>query len=353
MQNSITVSGEKNGMKLSFIPYDLQLKHTFSISGFSRSVTPGVLVEIYYEGVTGYGEASMPPYLGESKESVLNFLSKVNISQFADPLKIEEVLDYIDKIAPGNYAAKASVDIALHDLAGKLLGKPWFRIWELDPLEAPYTSMTIGIDKPSIVSEKVKEANEFKILKIKLGSGNDKEMINTVREVTDKPLFVDVNQGWTDRVHALEMAHWLKERNVVLLEQPMPAERLDDLAWLTANSPLPVIADEGIKTLDDLNQRKEFYSGINIKLMKCGGLHNAYQILQIARKAGMKIMIGCMTETSCAVSAAAQLSPAADWADLDGNHLIANDCFEGVAIIGGKISLNEEPGIGLLGKRNC
>jgi len=337
-------------MKLSFIPYKLKLKHTFTLSVSSRTTTPVVLTQIEYDGGKGFGEASMPPYLGESHESVMKFLSQVNLSQFTDPFLIEDIVAYLDGVSPGNYAAKASVDIALHDLVGKLLGKPWFRLWDLDPAKTPFSSFTIGIDAPEVVRQKVAEAEPYKILKVKLGIGNDKEMIETIRSVCTKPLCVDVNQGWKDRNYALEMAHWLKENNVIFLEQPMPKEMIDDIAWLTQNSPLPVIADEALQTLDDLFSLKGVYSAINIKLMKCGGMNAAYKMALMAREMDMKVMIGCMTETSCAISAAAQLSPLAHWADLDGNLLISNDCYDGITINDGKVTLNERPGIGVIAK---
>ena len=337
-------------LKLQFRPYDLQLKHVFTISSNSRTTTPVVLTEIDYDGIKGYGEASMPPYLGESHETVLKFLSLVDLLQFKDPFLIEDILSYIDKVMPGNYAAKASVDIALHDLVGKLAGKPWFRLWGLNPAKTPFTSFTIGIDKPEVVKQKVTEAEIYRVLKVKLGGGNDKEMIETVRMMTNKPVCVDVNQGWTDRNYALEMAHWLKEQNVFFVEQPMPKNQIEDIAWLTQNSPLPIIADEALQTLSDLLPMKGLYSGINIKLMKCGGMSAAWKMAQMAKLMGMKVMIGCMTETSCAVSAAAQLSPVADWADLDGNLLINNDCYDGMTISDGKVTLNEKPGIGVTEK---
>jgi L-alanine-DL-glutamate epimerase-like enolase superfamily enzyme len=337
-------------LKLKFRPYDLQLKHVFTISSNSRTTTPVVLTEIDYDGIKGYGEASMPPYLGESHETVLKFLSSVDLLQFKDPFLIEDILSYVDGVMPGNYAAKASVDIALHDLVGKLVGQPWFRLWGLDPAKTPFTSFTIGIDKPEVVKQKVTEADIYKVLKVKLGGGNDKEMIETVRMMTNKPVCVDVNQGWTDRNYALEMAHWLKEKNVFFIEQPMPKNQIEDIAWLTQNSPLPIIADEALQTINDLLPMKGLYSGINIKLMKCGGMNAAWKMAQMAKLMGMKVMIGCMTETSCAVSAAAQLSPVADWADLDGNLLINNDCYDGITISEGKVTLNDKPGIGVIEK---
>ena len=306
-----------------------------------------MLTELEFENIVGYGEASMPPYLGENHETAGSFLSKVDLTQFESPFLMEDILTYVDQLVPGNYAAKASVDIALHDLVGKIMKQPWYKIWGLNPDRTPNTSFTIGIDKPEVVKTKVREAAPYKILKVKLGQGNDKEMIEAVRSETDKPICVDINQGWTDRIMALEMAHWLKDQGVVFIEQPMSKASVDDIAWLTQNSPLPIIADEAIQTISDFRNVQGAYSGINVKLMKCGGLRAAYIMIKMARALGMKVMIGCMTETSCAVSAAAQLSPLADWADLDGNLLIDNDVFEGVTISDGKIILPDRPGIGI------
>jgi len=334
-------------MKLSFRPYDLQMRHTFTVSGFSRNITPVVLTEIDYEGFTGYGEACVPPYLGESQESVISFLKKVDLDQFNDPFLLEDILEYVDAVEEGNRAAKAAVDIALHDLIGKLVDKPLYKLWGLNPEHTPMTSFTIGIDTPDVVKMKTEEASRFKVLKVKLGGGNDREMINTVRSVTDVPLYVDVNQGWKDKHEALEMIHWLSEQGIEFVEQPMPKEQVDDIAWLTENSPLPVIADEAFQRISDVYGFKGVYSGINIKLMKSTGLREAHKMITVARALDMHVMMGCMTETSCAVSAAAQLSPLVDWADLDGNLLISNDIFEGVKVIEGKVTLNDLPGIGI------
>lgn len=341
----------KNGgarMVLSFEPYELKLQHTFTVASYSRTTTPDVQVRIGFDGFTGYGEASMPPYLGQSVESVTRFLKKVDLGKFKDPFQIDDILSYVDGINDGDTAAKAAVDIALHDLVGKLMGVPWYRIWGLNPEKAPNTTFTIGIDKPEVVREKTEEcAGKFKILKVKVGLDNDKEMIQTIREITDLPIAVDANQGWKDKNQALEMIHWLKEQGVVMVEQPMPKEMLDENAWLTERSPLPTFADEAIQRLADIPGIKGAYTGINIKLMKCTGMREAMKMLTYARAEGMKVMVGCMTETSCAVSAAAQLSPAVDFADLDGNLLIANDKFEGMTVVNGRISLPDRPGIGL------
>ena len=337
-------------LELKFAPYTLQLKHAFTLSTSSRTTTPVMLTEIEYDGITGYGEASMPPYLGESHESVAKFLSLLNLSQFSDPFLLVDILEYVDGVMPGNYAAKASVDIALHDLIGKLVGEPFYKLFGLNPSKAPLTSFTIGLDSPEIIKQKVAEAEPYKVLKVKLGRDNDREMVEVIRSITDKPLCVDVNQGWKERSYALEMAGWLKEKGVIFLEQPMPKEMKDDIAWLTQKSPLPIVGDEAIQNVADLLNNRDVYSGINIKLMKCGGLNAAMKMINVARAFDMKVMIGCMTETSCAVSAAAQLSPLVDWCDLDGNLLISNDPFEGLRIVDGQVTLPDKPGIGVIKK---
>ncbi len=340
--------GKSGKMKLKFYPYELDLKHVFTVASFSRKTTPTVQVEIELDGITGYGEASMPPYLGESIESVTKFLGKVNLDQFNDPFLMEDILSYVDGIEPGNHAAKAAVDIALHDLTGKIMGVPWYKIWGLNKQNTPSTSFTIGIDTAEVVKEKTLEAaGQFNVLKVKLGRDNDKEMIETIRQVSSLPIAVDVNQGWTDREYALDMIHWLNEKGIVMVEQPMPKTQIDDMAWLTQHSPLPTFADESLQRLKDVNDMKGVFSGINIKLMKCTGMHEAYKMMVLARALGMKVMIGCMTETSCAVSAASQLSPGVDFADLDGNLLISNDLYSGTKVVNGKITLNDLPGIGI------
>ena len=334
-------------MKLRFRPYTLELKHVFTIATSSRTTTPVVLTEIDYDGLIGYGEASMPPYLGESHESATAFLAKVDLGKFENPFDLETILEYIDALAPGNPAAKASVDIALHDLLGKIMNQPWYNIWGFDKKLAPHTSFTIGIDKEDVVRQKTKEAAEFKILKVKLGRDTDKMMIETIRSVTDKPITADVNQGWKDRASALEMLHWLKEKGVVMIEQPMPKEQIENNAWLTERSPIPIFGDEGVQRLPDVKKAHGVYTGINIKLMKSTGMREAHKMLVLARSLGMQVMLGCMTETSCAISAASHLAPMVDFVDLDGALLISNDVFDGTKVIDGKITLTDRPGIGV------
>ena len=346
---NINRKGTSHKLEMKFFPYELKLRHVFTVATYSRTTTPDVQVEITYDGVTGYGEASMPQYLGQTVQSVTAFLQKVDLSQFNDPFQLEDILAYVDSLSPGDTAAKAAVDIALHDLVGKLLGAPWYKIWGLNKDKAPSTTFTIGIDTADVVKQKTREcANQFNILKVKLGRENDKEMIETIRSVTDLPIAVDINQGWKDKEKAIDEIFWLKEHGIVMVEQPMPKELRDDIAWLTEKSPLPIFADEAIQRLKDIKNVAGAYSGINIKLMKCTGMHEAWKMLNYARAIDMKVMVGCMTETSCAVSAAAQLSPAVDFADLDGNLLISNDRFKGMEVVKGKITLPDRPGIGVV-----
>ena len=337
-------------MILRFHPYTLELKHAFTIATSSRTTTPVMMVEVEKDGIVGYGEASMPPYLGETHDSAAAYLGKVDLTRFADPFQLEEILPAIDAVAPGNTAAKAAVDIALHDWIGRALGAPLHRLWGLNPARAPVTSFTIGIDSAEVVRQKTREADPYAILKVKLGRGaaSDRMMIETIREVTGKPITVDANQGWQDRDEALRMIEWLAARAVVFIEQPMPKEKIEDTAWLAERSPLPLIGDESVQRLDDVIRVRGVFHGINIKLMKCTGLREAHKMIVVARALGMKVMLGCMTETSCAISAAAQLSPLVDWADLDGALLIKNDPLDGARIVSGKLTLNDRPGIGVL-----
>lgn len=335
-------------MKLSWQPYDLKLKYPFKIANYSRTTTPVVLVEINHDGFCGYGEASLPQYLGATQETVIEFIKKVDLTQFNDPTRLDDILDYVDSIDTSNTAAKASIDIALHDLVGKLLNKPCYQLFGLNPSETPLSTYTIGMDSDEVVVKKTREVvDEFKILKVKLGGENDKHMIDVIRTVTDLPIAVDANQGWTDRNEALDMICWLKERGIVLIEQPMNKLDLDNTAWLTANSPLPIYADESVQRLADMERLKGVFSGINIKLMKCTGMREAWKMIELAPSLGLDVMLGCMTETSCAISAAAQLSPAVKFADLDGALLISNDCFTGTKIIDGRITLNNSVGLGI------
>ncbi|WP_461449468.1 dipeptide epimerase [Mucilaginibacter sp.] len=334
-------------MELTYHPFELQLKHPFTIAKFSRTFTPVMLLQIAHEGHIGYGEASMVPYMSETYETAHEFLKKVEVTQFKYPFDFKEISAYLNTIAPGNTAIKAGIDIALHDLKGKLQNKPCWQLLGSDPAQMPVTSFTIGIDTPEVMRQKVQEAAGYKIIKVKLGRNNDKAIIQTIRSVTDVPLFVDANQGWTDLEKSLDLTYWLKEQGVLLVEQPMLKTDRDSNAWLTERSPLPIIADEAMQTFDDVERAKGAYHGINIKLMKSAGMYEAYRMIRKARELDLKVMIGCMTETSCAALAGAALAPQCDWADLDGPFLTSNNPFVLPDLFNGKWVLSGESGLGL------
>lgn len=328
-------------------PFTLELRHRFTLANSSRTTTPTLLVELARDGIAGHGEAAMPPYLGESHATAQAFLARIDLTRYPDPFRTAAILADVDAIAPGNPAAKAAFDIALHDWLGKAMGQPWHRVLGLDPQRSPPTSYTIGIHPPDVVRAIATEAGaRFASFKIKLGGDHDRAMIAAIRDVTATPLRVDVNQGWRDRDHALAQIEWLATQGVEFVEQPMPKEQIDDLAWLRERSPLPIVADEGCQRLADVAGAVGVYDGINVKLMKCTGLREGRAMLEVARALGLRTMLGCMTETSCAISAAAQIAPLADWTDLDGALLVANDPFLGAGLVDGRIVATDRPGIG-------
>jgi L-alanine-DL-glutamate epimerase-like enolase superfamily enzyme len=333
-------------MQLTYQPFELLLKHPFTIAKFSRTSTPLMLVQIAYEGHTGYGEASMVPYMGESHQSAVDFLNKVEADQFKYPFDFTSIVNYLDSIAPGNPAVKAAIDIALHDLNGKLKGQPCWKLLGSDPAKMPVTSCTIGIDTKEVILQKVKEAEGLKVIKVKLGRDSDKELIQTIRSVTDVPLYVDANQGWTDRKQSLDLIYWLAEQGVQLIEQPMLKTDIDGNAWITEHSPIPIIGDEAVQRLADVEKAKGVYHGINIKLMKSAGMYEAQQMINKARELDLKILIGCMSETSCATLAAAALAPQCDWADLDGPFLTTNNPYKMPGFSAGKWVLSDKAGLG-------
>ena len=338
--------------QLSYEPFTGELRHAFGISTNTRTTTPIVLTRITLGDKIGYGEAALPPYLKETQESVCAFLelAKPVINSCSEPLNVDGIMHVVNNLAPGNHAAKASIDIALHDLYGKLEGKPLWKLWEIDPNATPCTSYTIGYDaNDSIVLVKVQEADWAKILKVKLGreEAEDKRMIRLIRSISDKPIYVDANQGWPTKEHALMMCQWLQEQGVVMIEQPMPKHMNEEHAWLCEQVELPILADEACQTYDDVERLAPYYDGINIKLMKCGGLAEARKMIALARELDMQVMIGCMTETRAGISAATTLSPLVDYADLDGHVLLGNDPYDGIQIVDGKLTLVDKPGTGV------
>lgn len=335
-------------MKISYKPFELKLRHPFTIAKFSRTSTPIMLMEIHYEGFTGYGEASMVPYMGENIETATAFMKKVDLSWLKAPFNFDELIVYLDSIAPGNPNIKAAIDIALHDLRGKLEQKACYQYFGSDPANMPPTSYTLGIDTPEVLLEKIKDGENCHIIKVKLGRDNDKELINTIRSATDKPLYVDANQGWNDKQEGLDMVFWLHEQGVVLIEQPMAKDDFDSNAWITERSPIAIVGDESVQRFSDVEKAKGVYHGINMKLMKSAGMHEGYRMIMKAKELGLKTLIGCMSETSCGTLAAAALAPLCDWADLDGPFLTSNNPYRDPEFRDGKWVLSEAPGLGLI-----
>ncbi len=339
-------------MKLRYKKFDLQLKYAFRIAIYARTSTPLVLIEIEKNGRIGRGECSMPPYLGENQDTALAFYDEVVKSSIlkkydSDIIDIQSIMNEVEVLKEGNTAAKAAIDIALHDLKGQLEHKPVWQILGTNPEFMPVTSCTLGIDTPSVLRQKVTEADKFSVLKIKLGSENDCEIIQTIREVTDKPLYADANQGWNDVNEAIDMIFWLKEQGVLLVEQPLPKHDLDGNARVTEGSPLPIFADESFQRFADFSKIASAFHGINIKLMKSTGLCEAQRMIDEARHLGLKIMVGCMSETTCGIMAGAAIAPQCDFADLDGPWLTSNNPYETPILRGGKIELNNIYGLGI------
>ncbi len=336
-------------MHLTYKPFNLTLKYPFTIAKFSRTSTPLMLIELQHEGFTGYGEASMVPYMGETTETATTFLKKIDFNRFTFPFNMEEIINYLDDLAPEQPAIKAAIDIALYDLTGKLLNKPCYRIFGSEPDLMPQTTYTVGIDEPKIIIQKVNDAlkDGFKLLKVKLGRDTDKILIETIRKITNLPIYVDANQGWTNKEKGLEMAHWLNTQNVKLIEQPMPKEDVDGNAWLTERSPIPTVGDEAVQRLPDVKKAVGVYHGINVKLMKSAGMYEASRMIATVKANNLKVLIGCMSETSIATLAGAALAPLCDWADLDGPFLTANNPFKTPEFRDGRYLISGKPGLGI------
>jgi L-alanine-DL-glutamate epimerase-like enolase superfamily enzyme len=334
-------------VKLRFYKYDLKLKHPFTIARNTRTTSPTVIIEFEHEGIIGYGEAAPSSRYGETQETVYNFLVNVNFGAFKTPLELKRILSYVNNLAYGNTAAKAAIDIALHDWIGKHEKIPLWKKWGLDLQKIPVSSFTIGLDSPDVIETKIREAEMFPILKVKLGAKDDREIMSRIRSMTNKTIRVDANEGWKSKEEALENILWLESQNVELIEQPLPSSQIDEMKWLRQRVHIPLIADESVSMLSDIPQIVGAFDGINIKLMKSSGLDEARKMIDLAKNNNLKIMLGCMIETSVAISAASQLLPLADYADLDGNILISNDPFSGATSNKGLIELTEMHGIGV------
>ncbi len=338
-------------MKISAIPYRLKLNYPFKISDYSRIDTPIVFIKLEHKNYTAWGECSMPPYLGETIESSLDFVQKVDAIKLS-ALSLNEQLNYIDSVSLDHNAIKSAFDIALHDLYTQMNNISLATYFNIDESLMPPTSFTIGIDSLEIIKEKLKDAEPFKRIKVKLGTENDKDIINLIRSQTDKEIVVDANRGWTRKEYALEMIDWLATKNCLLIEQPMPTDAIEDMVWLKEKSSLPLFADESCKRYKDIENIKSGFHGINIKLMKSTGLAEAYKMINKARELSLKIMIGCMSESSVGILAAASLAPLCDYADLDSVWMVSNNPFITPELVDGKIRLKNNTGVGCELKSN-
>lgn len=335
-------------MKFKSVSYQLKFKHPFGVSSNVRLHTLSVFIQLQLDEYVGYGEACLPAYLGETEKETLDFFETIQpvLKSLDKHFDLQTILSAIHAGSFKHNAAKAAVDIALHDIYGKIRKQSVAQIYGFESKTDMPTSFTIGIDAEEKLIQKIEEAKEFSVLKIKAGTKDDKKLIATIRKYTDKPLYVDVNQGWKDKNYVLEMIHWMKEQNVVLVEQPMPLAHKEDMRWVTERSPLLTIADESVKGFEDLIQMNGAFGGINMKLMKSGGISEAINMIQYCKQRGIKIMLGCMAESSCATSAMAQLLPFADFVDLDAPQLYTNDPFSGVRYKNGKILIPMVNGVG-------
>jgi L-Ala-D/L-Glu epimerase len=333
-------------IQLTAEPLDLRLATPFRISRGVQLDVNNVLVRLEWEGLVGLGEAAPKSYYGETPAGALAALAQLRLCLGDDPLAIEDIMEAMDHALHANPAAKAAVDMALYDLAGQRLGVPVYRLFGLSAARTPHTSYTISLDTPDEMARRAAEAREYPILKIKLGTPDDLAIVQAIREVTDATLRVDANAAWTPK-EAIARINALAPYDIEFFEQPVARGDLEGLRLVRENVPVPIIADESCVSLEDVARVAGCVDGINIKLMKCGGLHHALKMIHAARAHHLRVMIGCMIESSIAITAAAHLTPLVDYADLDGALLLADDPYEGVSLPGGKIVLPERPGLGV------
>ena len=322
---------------------DLQLQHPFTIA---RRATDASRQVIFVEIDGGIGETAPARFYGETVQTVRVALETVAPELPDDLDAIHDVMATLEATLSGNYAAKSAVDMALHDRLAKKLGVPLYQLWGLNPQKTPYTAFTIGLDAPEVMAQKTEQAEAYPILKVKLGTPHDIRIIQALRNVTDKPIYVDANTAWTPK-EAVRKIRELAQYGVELIEQPTKPHDLSGLKFVRDHSELPIIADESVKRASDIPMLAECVDGINIKLAKCGGLLEAHRMIHVARTHGLQVMVGCMIESSLSITAAAHLTPLVDYADLDGNLLIVNDPYTGVTLDKGKLILPERPGVGV------
>lgn len=326
----------------------VKLRHTWTTTMSSSAYRDTLHLRLTSGGVTGLGEgAPIVRYHEDAEGAEKTVKSILPLLTSANPWQFEKIMAEVFRRVEGQFAAKAAIDIALLDWVGKKLNVPLYRYFGLDPADAPVTTFSIGIDTPEKTREKVREAEPFPVLKIKVGLSTDEPTIEAVRSVTKKPLRVDANEGWKDKEEAVRKINWLETQGVEFIEQPMPAEMLEETRWVRSRVHLPIIADEACLNVGAIPKLVDAYDGVNVKLDKCGGIQQAFRMIGIAKSLGLKTMLGCMVSTSVSVTAAAHLSPLVDYADLDGNLLIANDPYSGVLVDKGKLILPDRPGLGL------
>lgn len=331
----------------------LSLAHTWTISRNSSDFKDNVIVHLEKDGIKAIGEAAPNiRYDEDAERTTKRVMDCRNLLAGSDLFQYQELKKQIDTTITDQSCAKAALDMAILDWVGKSLNVPLYKMLGLSPQDAPLTSYSIGIDSLPNMQERVREMAHMPIFKIKLGKENDREIISAIRAVTNHVIRVDANEGWKDKEQAIKNIEWLEKQNVEFVEQPMPAEMLEETAWLKERTPLPLIADEAVKKTADIPHLAEAYHGINIKLMKSGGILEALSMIHIARAMEMQIMLGCMVETSVAISAAAQIAPLVDYIDLDGNLLLADDPFSGVKHKNGRLIYRNLPGLGIEQERN-
>jgi len=329
----------------------LKLRHTWTTTMSSSDYRDTLHVAYTRDGVTGHGEGAPIVRYHENAEGALAAVESVRpLVTAADPWQFAKLMSQVFHQVEDQWAGKAALDIALMDWVGQKLGVPLYRYFGLDPRDTPVTTFSIGIDNPEMTRQKVREAADFPVLKIKVGLDSDESSIAAVRAATDKPLRVDANEGWKDKETAVRKINWLAGQGAEFVEQPMPAAMLDEMHWVHERAHVPLIADEACLRAADVPKLLGAFDGVNVKLDKTGGILEAYRTIQMAKALGMKTMLGCMISSSVSVTAAAHLSPLVDYADLDGNLLIANDPYAGVRVEKGKLILPSRPGLGLMSR---
>lgn len=339
-------------MKLRWEVMRLRPEHPFRISRSTEREVERTWVRVEHDGLEGWGEAAPSGYYGESADTVDRDLEALRpaVEGAADPEGLEALEAELLRRAPEGAAARAAVSAALHDLVGKRLGRPLWRLWGLDPGRTPVSSFTLGLDEPEVVAEKARAAARWPILKIKLGveAGRERALLGAVRdEAPDATLRVDANAGWADAATALERIRVLAEHDVEFVEQPLDPEDREGLRRLKGASPLPVVLDESCLVSADVPDLADLAHGVNVKLAKCGGPREALRAIHAARACGLGVMLGCMVESTLGVAPAMHLSPLVDWVDLDGPALLADDPFRGPTLEEGRIGLGGEAGLGV------